>query len=178
MASQGCGEIDAAKQRLDVARKWEASTVDSMEAAQKFLTHALEQVENATLRRRSALDEVKEAEEHLKGVEKKWEVIDVDIDVDSPGKSKRKRQEHSSSTKHRAKRRNTRAVSPMMRRRGDNTVEFDLCALPGPLGLIVSNRPSESGELTVHTVHYHSQFFGYVQRGDIIMELDGMNTGT
>ena len=76
MSSQGlagCGEINAAKKSLATAKKWEESTKDALKIAEK----------NA----RDASDHVKDAELHLKNVEKKWEVVDLDTDDERKNKS-------------------------------------------------------------------------------------------
>mmetsp|Transcript_12266 Transcript_12266/g.26106 ORF Transcript_12266/g.26106 Transcript_12266/m.26106 type:complete len:654 (-) Transcript_12266:198-2159(-) len=63
MVSRSTSEIGAAKQRLALAKQWEASIVDTLEIAWK-------QVEEATRHLQSARDQVKAAESHVRAAEK------------------------------------------------------------------------------------------------------------
>ncbi len=200
----GCDEIKAAKQRLEVARKWEASTAENLGAAEQRLGVAeqrlrdaetqveieKDQVKNAKSSQKSACDEVKEAEVFLRSVESKWEVIDVDDTPVKQSKRKRENSESESST-HRQlnpylgtedngkRRRGARAVSlspTTMRRTSANCVEFDLYAIPGQLGFTIRNSRG-SGRLRVAAILQPSQFFGTMVRGDVIKMFDGVRTG-
>ena len=83
LAGAGCGEINAAKKSLAIAKKWEESTKDTLKIAR-------EQLQDAEKKARDASDHVKEAELHLKNVEKKWEVVDLAND-DNGSRRKRMR---------------------------------------------------------------------------------------
>ena len=87
MASQGLaggrGEIEAAKRSLATAKKWEASTAESLKTARERLKDAQRQVNLAQNEADNAREQVKEAHEYLLSAEKKWEVIDVDDDEES-----------------------------------------------------------------------------------------------
>lgn len=61
---KGRGEMEAAKHRLALAKKWAAFAGEAVDAAQREL--------------RAAQAEEKEAESFLKRVEERWEVVDVD----------------------------------------------------------------------------------------------------
>ena len=58
----------------------EASTIESLRTAQERLKDAEKQVVDAKKEANSAKEQVRDAETYLKGVESKWEVIDVDED--------------------------------------------------------------------------------------------------
>ena len=58
----------------------EASTIESLRTAQERLKDAEKQVADAKKAANSAKEQVRDAEAYLKGVESKWEVIDVDED--------------------------------------------------------------------------------------------------
>ena len=83
MATQsGASEIDAARKRLAVAKKWEES--------------AEQQAKDATKNLAAARGEREQAEADLKAAEKKWEVISVDDEEEENSSLPSKKQKQSS----------------------------------------------------------------------------------
>lgn len=100
-SSNGRGEIDAAKQRLALAKKWKASFIKMLKAAEqdvveaeqslsdddakqclalakKWKASATKKKASATKMLKTAEQDVLEAEQSLNIAEQKWEVMDVD----------------------------------------------------------------------------------------------------
>ena len=168
MMASPCGEIEAAKQRLVVSKKWETS-------AEKRVKDLEDQLRDAKADLASARNEVETSEEYLKDKEKKWEVIDVD--GDSPARPKRKAPaligRNEKSPKSRAN-----ALSPPSSVRRISSRQISICVhvRPGRLGLIVKNK-EHGGNLEVGRVLDDSQIRDEVQKGDWIVEYDGVDTG-
>jgi len=111
--SGGSGELEAARSAVNMARNCEATSAanlkDSEEqlsaaqqqlsAAQQQLSAAQQRVKKDRTQRESAKQQRGKAEEYLKGIETRWEVIDVDL-----GESEDKQDDHLKRASKRAKR--------------------------------------------------------------------------
>lgn len=140
---------------------------------EKLLEDARRHRDNARDDDNNSQDEVRAAGASLVEVEKKWEVIDVD-DGEPQENLKRKASTSDDCTANQgARKKDARVVTPLSDR--DGSTDFDLCALPGSLGLEVGG--NEQGELAVVRVLATSQFINNVQPGDTIMEYAGTCTG-
>mmetsp|Transcript_17191 Transcript_17191/g.37096 ORF Transcript_17191/g.37096 Transcript_17191/m.37096 type:complete len:411 (-) Transcript_17191:162-1394(-) len=93
MASEGSREIDAAKQRLALAKAQASGSSTNMEcakvvmeSAKAMMETAKKNIENAQSQLERSSKEVTEAEKLLEEAEERWGVIDIDQEPDSPKK--------------------------------------------------------------------------------------------
>lgn len=84
----GSDALEAAKLRLALAKKWQASSLRNLESAksrvgcvESELALAKSHVKSAESEAASSREEVEESRRYLKSLEKKYQVIDVDFDA-------------------------------------------------------------------------------------------------
>lgn len=78
MSSEGCREIEAARQRLAAAKTQASSVSKNMQSAREIEQLAKKNREAIQLQLETSREEVEMAETFLKEAEKRWGVIDVD----------------------------------------------------------------------------------------------------
>ena len=90
----GSGELEAARSAVNMARNFEATSAANLKDCEEQLSAAQQRVKNARAQCLCAKQQREKAEEYLKGIEVKWEVIDVDI-----GESEDEQEEENRASK-------------------------------------------------------------------------------
>ena len=89
MDSRGTREIATAKANVSTARKYVESSADSFARARRRLAEFLDEVNQCERQVREASDNLKDAQQHLEDLEKRFEVIDVDDETSQKPKRPR-----------------------------------------------------------------------------------------